>query len=135
MRLLVIWQRSGRSFTFRLSSLKPCCEPVLCPPVQEDCCARNVCPPTGMITPNVDRIKGGGVDWFVTGDYTYWTAREDNLEYALEATAQGPGATQGAAKGQVYRPKNTWVSGFKAGLGIRLFRRNGWDVYAELYMV
>ena len=108
---------------------KPCCEPVVCPPMQEDCCIRNVCTPTGRITPNVDQIKGDGMDWFIIGDYTYWTAREENLEYALEDTFQGVGAAQGAAQGRLYRTNNPWVSGFKAGLGTD-FCRNGWDINA-----
>ena len=109
---------------------KPCCEPVCCPPIQDDCCKRNVCPPTGMVTPRVDLVKGDGMEWFVTGDYTYWTAREDNIEFAVVDTPQGAGAAQDVSQGQVYRPNNKWVSGFKAGLGSN-FCHDGWDVYAE----
>lgn len=109
---------------------KPCCEPVCCPPMPEDCCKRNVCPPTGVITPKVDLVKSAGMEWFLTGDYTFWTAREDNIEFAIVDTLQGVGATQNTDQGQVYRPNNKWVSGFKVGLGTD-FCHDGWDVYAE----
>ena len=46
---------------------KPCCEPVCCPPIPEDCCKRNVCPPTGVIAPKVDLVKSAGMEWFVNG--------------------------------------------------------------------
>ena len=62
---------------------KPCCTPVVCPAMPDDCCERNICTPTGMITPRVDRITGNAMDWVVSADYTYWTAREKGLEYAL----------------------------------------------------
>ncbi len=109
---------------------KPCCEPVVCPPMPEDCCERNICTPTGMITPRVDRIKGNAMDWMVSADYTYWTACEDNMEYALQSTAQGTGATEGANEGHVYRPGNKYASGFKVGLGSD-FCHDGWDVFAQ----
>ena len=109
---------------------KPCCEPVVCPPMPVDCCERNICTPTGVITPRVDRIKGNAMDWVVSGDYTYWTARQNSNEFAATLITQGPGATQGAGQGSVYRPDNKWVSGFKVGLGTD-FCHDGWDIYAE----
>ncbi len=109
---------------------KPCCEPVCCPPVEDDCCMRNVCPPTGTITPRVDLVKGEGMDWFVTGDYTYWTARENSTEYAATNSIQGPSASSSVAQGKAYGVDNKWVSGFKVGLGTD-FCHDGWDIYAE----
>ena len=109
---------------------KPCCTPVVCPAMPDDCCERNICTPTGMITPRVDRITGNAMDWMVSADYTYWTAREDNMEYALQNTAQGTGATEGAGEGRVYRPGNKYASGFKVGLGTD-FCHDGWDVFAQ----
>ena len=109
---------------------KPCCKPVCCPPIEDDCCKRNICPPTGMITPRVDLVKGDGMEWFVTSDYTYWTAREDSLEFAFTIVTQGAIPTQSAGQGKVYRINNKWASGFKVGLGTD-FCHDGWDVYAE----
>jgi hypothetical protein len=109
---------------------KPCCEYVECPPIEDDCCERNICPPTGVITPRVDLIEGAGMDWFVTGDYTFSTAREDNIEFAVGTIVQGPGAVKGGGQGHVFRPGDKWVSGFKAGLGTD-FCHDGWDLYAE----
>ncbi len=109
---------------------KPCCKPVVCPPMPEDCCQRNICTPTGMITPRVDRIKGDAMDWVISADYTYWTAREKGLEYAFSITEQGVNPEEDIDQGQVYRPGNKWASGFKVGLGTD-FCHDGWDLYAE----
>ena len=109
---------------------KPCCKPVCCPPMPEDCCERNICTPTGVITPRVDLIKDTGMIWFLTGDYTYWTARERGLEYAVSHAAQGANAQEGASGGKEYHIGNKWTSGFKVGLGTN-FCHDGWDVYAE----
>lgn len=38
-------------------------------PVEDDCCKRNVCPPTGVVTPRVDPIKGEGYAEYRNG---YW---------------------------------------------------------------
>ena len=70
------------------------------------------------------------MDWFVTGDYTFWTAREDNIEFAVGTIVQGPGAVKGGGKGHIYRPDDKWVSGFKVGMGTD-FCHDGWDLYAE----
>ena len=110
---------------------KPCCEPVCCPPIEDDCCKRNVCTPTGTITPRVDLITGEGMDWFITGDYTYWTARENSTEFAISNVIQGASATnEGSAGKAPFRLDNKWVSGFKVGLGTD-FCHDGWDIYAE----
>jgi len=109
---------------------KPCCKPVCCSPMPEDCCERNICTPTGMITPRVDRITGNAMDWVISADYTYWTARERGLEYAVSVASQGANPTEGTDQGQIYRPGNKWASGFKVGLGTD-FCHDGWDLYAE----
>lgn len=114
----------------RVCPPKPCCEPVCCPSVEDDCCKRNVCPPTGTITPGVDLVKGEGMDWFITADYTYWTARENSTEVAISNVIQGSTASKEGSIGKVFRLDNKWVSGFKVGLGTD-FCHDGWDVYAE----
>ncbi len=70
------------------------------------------------------------MDWFITGDYTYWTAREKGLEYAVSVATQEVNPEQGVAQGQIYRLGNKWASGFKVGLGTD-FCHDGWDLYAE----
>ena len=52
-----------------------------------------------MVTPRVDLVKGDGMEWFVTGDYTYWTAREDNIEFAVVDTPQGAVLAQDVCAG------------------------------------
>lgn len=113
---------------------KPCCEPVVCPCLPDDCCQRNVCPPTCVINPKVDLIKCPEMDFFVTGDYIYWTAREDNLEFAavagqnIAALANGPVPL---TSNEVFRlDKSKYQSGFKVGAGLD-FCHDGWDLYAE----
>ncbi len=92
---------------------KPCCEPVCCPPMPEDCCERNVCTPTSVITPRVDLIKDTGMIWFLTGDYTYWTARERGLEYAVTHATQGTNAIQGGTGGKEFHIGNKWRPALK----------------------
>ena len=58
----------------------------------EDCCERNVCTPTGVITPRVRSHQRRWNGVVLTGDYTYWTAREESLEYAVSTTPQGANA-------------------------------------------
>lgn len=109
---------------------KPCCTPVECPCLPDDCCKRNVCPPVCVITPKVDFIKCPEMDWFITGDYIYWTAREENLEFADLQLSQTSNATSSGGGNKTFHVGNKYESGFKAGLGTD-FCHDGWDLYAE----
>ncbi|HSX03761.1 MAG TPA: Lpg1974 family pore-forming outer membrane protein [Rhabdochlamydiaceae bacterium] len=108
----------------------PCRVAACCPEI-EDCCECNVCPPTSEITPNAGPCVKDGTNIYVTADFIYWTAREDNLEFAMtESTAATSGGTAHPSKGRVFRPETRWRPGFKIGAG-HDFCYDGWDIYAE----
>lgn len=96
-----------------------CCTPTCCPELIEDCCECDVCPPTDEITPKAGPCVKCGYGIYLTADFTYWTAREDNLEFATVFP-----------NGKIYAVDSNWNPGFKVGLGYDLCF-DGWDVYAE----
>lgn len=107
--------------------------PNCCPPIVEDCCYCNVCPPTEMITPMAGPCVMGGWGVYLTADFTYWTAREQGTAFATTSGFQtfGPSTTIPTTQtGKVINPKTQWKPGFKAGLGLD-FCHDGWDLYAE----
>ncbi len=108
----------------------PCRVATCCPEI-ENCCECNVCPPTHEITPNGGPCVKEGANFYVTADFTYWTAREDNLEFAVtEGTSSAFGEAPPSRKGHVFRPETRWRPGFKVGAG-HDFCYDGWDIYAE----
>ncbi|MCB1106948.1 MAG: MOMP family protein [Chlamydiia bacterium] len=75
------------------------------------------------ILPNAGpRIRG---DWnvFLTGDFIYWTVRQDGLLYAVSGAGAG-------VSGSVHGLDWNWDPGFKVGLGFNL-PHDGWDLFAE----
>jgi len=109
-----------------------CCTPTCCPPIVEDCCFCNVCPPTSVITPKAAPCVKDGVNLFITADFIYWGAKEDQLEFCQTVAATFVTGTPvtNLDQGSVIRPDLNWNPGFKAGLGYD-FCHDGWDVYAE----
>lgn len=102
-----------------------------CPEIIEDCCECNVCPPTCEITPKAGPCVKNSTDLYLTADFIYWTAREENLEFAMtRGTQSAVGAPATAPKGKVYQPNSNWRPGFKVGVGYDLCF-DGWDLYAE----
>jgi hypothetical protein len=59
-------------------------------------------------------LKHGG--WSVAGDFIYWRADEDGLEYAKEGHT-------------IHRPRNSWDAGFKAGIGYTFGEQDFWDLF------
>lgn len=111
---------------------KPCCFPVCCPEIIE-CCDCNVCPPVEEITPKAGPCVQDSVGVYVTADFTYWTARQDDLEFAMTIARNFDvevGSESHPSRGKVYRPDSKWKPGFKVGLGHDLCF-DGWDVYGE----
>lgn len=72
------------------------------------------------------------MEWFITADYIFWTANEDNLEYVLATNALGIQNDQAIVVDQtkVYHAGGKWSSGFKVGLGT-VTCHDGWDVDAQ----
>ncbi|MBS0626839.1 MAG: hypothetical protein JSS09_01345 [Verrucomicrobia bacterium] len=76
------------------------------------------------ITPSAGPRVIDGINMFVTGDYLYWTAREDNLEYA--STGYTNNNDTSVSSGYSKTPSFQYKSGFKAGLGFN-FGHDTWD--------
>ncbi len=90
------------------------------------------CPPTKEITPKAFPYAKDGIGMFVTTDFLYWMAHEDQLEYA-QSTGLGLAASNASIsspEGKIYSPDWEWAPGFKVGAGAS-FCPDGWDVYAE----
>ncbi len=111
-----------------------CCPDPCCP--SPDPCAKCVqlwpeCGPNKTITPNAGPCVSRGWDAHLTVDFIYWTAREDNLEFAYKESVQTLGnATTVTSKGRTFDPDWNFRPGFKIGFGI-LQDHDGWDVYAN----
>lgn len=65
---------------------------------------------------------------FVTGDFLYWIAKEEGLEYSVSGVSTG-GSTVPVAQGRTREPEFEWSPGFRLGIGYTLPKRN-WDVGA-----
>lgn len=76
------------------------------------------------ITPAAGPRVIDGIDVFIAGDYLYWTAREDNLEYA--STGYTNDSTTSVSSGLGKTPSFHYRSGFKAELGFN-FGHDAWD--------
>jgi len=105
---------------------------LVCPPPCE-CCKCNICPPTKEVNPaagpcvidSCSMCEDGNM--YATVDFTWWTARQDSMEYAQTALAT-PAATNPA--GSIYDVNGTWRPGFKVGLGAQ-FCSYGWDIFLQ----
>ncbi len=102
----------------------PCHVETCCPEIN-DCCECNVCPPNYEVTPNAGPCVKDGANIFVTADFIYWTAREDNLDFAITKDIDID-----PAKGRFVGPETRWRPGFKVGVG-HDFCYDGWDIFAE----
>lgn len=113
------------SFLLATSLLQAdCCEnPCSAPaPSCVDCAQLwPTCGPNWLVTPNAGPCVRDGADIFVTGEFIYWTVREDHLGFVL---------AQSNSKGSLAHPDWKFSPGFKVGLGM-LFDHDGWDIYAN----
>jgi hypothetical protein len=80
----------------------------------------------GEITPPVEPIVDHGADLFLTGDFIYWKARQDNMQYARTGVQSNPTGSvkQGSEKDVHFE----FEPGFKVGLGL-ITSHDGWDLY------
>lgn len=105
--------------------------PECCPEIIEDCCECSVCPPSEEITPKAGPCVKDSNDLYLTADFIYWTAHEENLEFASTESIKGAiGERVKGPKNKVYQPHTNWRPGFKVGAGYD-FCFDGWDVFAE----
>jgi len=110
----------------------PClpCEEPSC--IEPDPCAtcsrvRNCHGPAWVITPKGGPCVSRGMDTHITTEFIYWTAREDQLSFAVK---QPFNEDFSALEGRVSQPNWEYSPGFKVGLGI-LYDHDGWDIYAN----
>ena len=68
-----------------------------------------------------------GLNLVFTGDFLYFKAKEDNLEYALQSAAPITELVT-LTKGKVHRVDTDYEPGFRAGLGF-LVPHDLWDIY------
>ncbi len=108
------------------------CTPVCCPPIVEDCCSFTECPPANQVTPNAGPRVKNGWNFYGTSAFTFWTAHEDGLAFALieddadlatETIPKSPTTT-------IAIPDFHWRPGFKVGAGMD-FCHDGWDVFLD----
>lgn len=114
-----------------LSISAPLISNACCPP-GETCpkCAQlwPSCGPDWIITPGAGPCVSRGWDAFVTAEFIYWTAREDQLDFAIFEPIQD--GTTLAGRGKVASPDWNFEPGFKVGVGL-LYEHDGWDLYVN----
>lgn len=106
-----------------------------CGPAEDPCasCAQ-IWPSRGpdwIITPNGGPCVACGFDLYITIDFLYWTAREDQLTFAIQEPIQTvSGVPSVSSRGTAYQPDWGFGPGYKLGFG-SLYDHDGWDIYAE----
>ena len=91
--------------------------------------------PKREITPNAGPCVADGADLFVTADFIYWTAHEDNLGFAFtdiisSTSLPGTGGAPSTPTGMIAYPNFKFKPGFKVGLGLD-FDHDGWDLFTQ----
>jgi hypothetical protein len=77
------------------------------------------------VTPSAGPRVINGIGMFATGDYLYWVAKQDNMQYA--STGYTNDNFISTAPGSASNLKFRFHSGFKAGLGFS-FGHDYWDL-------
>jgi hypothetical protein len=73
---------------------------------------------------NPSLYRGG---FFARGDFLYWRADQDGLEYAVELKQI---ASTSDSKNRVLKPEVQWNAGFRVGLGYTFSSQDYWDLMA-----
>lgn len=69
--------------------------------------------------------------FYCAGDFIYWMAKEDGLQYALTGLLVNTNSTVSISdQGEVSHPKVEWDPGFKIGLGY-VIDPNVWDLFVN----
>ncbi len=82
----------------------------------------------GQITPEAEPKVTHWADPYLTAEFIYWKAVEENLHWAYNGV--NPGVTGEPDKGAFKNPDFDFEPGFKLGFGLR-FKHDGWDLYAN----
>jgi hypothetical protein len=80
------------------------------------------------ITPEAEPKVTHWCDPFITAEFIWWKAVEENLHYAYTGAFTSTSAN--ASRGSVRSPDFDFEPGFKLGFGLK-FRHDGWDLYAN----
>ncbi len=83
-----------------------------------------------MITPEASPVVKDDVDFYLSADFIYWTAVQDNLVFAETDFEPLSGTiidNQVWNTGRTYRVNNSYSPGFKVGGGM-VFDYDGWDL-------
>jgi hypothetical protein len=82
-----------------------------------------------QITPSARPEVKHGWNIYLTGDWLYWKAQENGLNYALKTKLPDANLDQ-LGNGHLEAPSFSWDSGFRIGLGWNT-AHDGWDLYAN----
>lgn len=112
---------------------KPCCVPAtLCPlPVCKPPCYNPCCGPMTYVNHNINptaRCTANNNDFFVTADFLWWTANEDETPFAFVNSTIGPRVV--TQIGEIANIDYKWKPGFRIGFGWDTCH-DYWDLYAD----
>jgi hypothetical protein len=84
--------------------------------------------PSREITPEAQPKVTHWADPYITADFIYWKAVEENIHYAYNGAF---GSTNhNADDGRYHSPDFDFEPGFKLGFGLK-FKHDGWDLFAQ----
>ena len=83
-----------------------------------------------VITPSGANRVREGADAYLTADFLYWQAAQDNMSYAMVANSASTSGTAALPQGKTYQPDFSFDPGFKVGLGAGV-GHDAWDVYIQ----
>jgi Legionella pneumophila major outer membrane protein precursor len=87
-----------------------------------------------VYNPPISPVVCHGANLFITGDFLYWKAEEDDLDYVAKLETQPPPPSTtfplSSYQGKLYSPDFKWEPGFRVGIGAML-PYDGWDLYTQ----
>ncbi len=94
--------------------------------------------PTGVITPPVAPYVRLGAEFVLSGDFIYWQAQQDGLDFAFSGgygystpnPSTGEIVTIVPSSSSIKQAPRAWEPGFKMGVGMD-FAHDGWDFFAQ----
>lgn len=84
----------------------------------------------GQITPQAEPIVTHWADPYMTAEFIWWKAVEENVHYAVNGVNATFPPGEELDRGSVKSPDFDFEPGFKLGFGLK-FRHDGWDLYAN----
>ena len=84
----------------------------------------------GQITPEAEPKVTHWADPFITAEFIYWKAVQENIHYAFNGVNPTFPPSGDPDSGSVKSPDFDFEPGFKLGFGLR-FMHDGWDLYGN----